>query len=114
MKNLYCPVCDKVTPTKLWNLLPGVGFCRRVFWCSGCHEWFDFSSRARRSAILASLISVVLAIVTVRIYLELVGPIHHRWAAIALWAGLLGLHNAASAWTLARKAQLEGPIDHSP
>jgi hypothetical protein len=120
VKDFHCPVCDKPTPTKLWNLLPGVGFCRRVFWCGLCREWFEFTARARRNAVLASLIVVALPFALLRIYAELAGITSIAWEgptwalASAVYGGPLVLHNVTSAWILARQARLEGPIDHSP
>lgn len=120
MKDLYCPVCDKPTPTRLWNLLPGLGLCRRVFWCSICREWFEITPRARRNAILASLALVAAPFAILRIHADLTGITSFTWegqrwiAALVLLVGILVLHNTASVWVLARQARLDGPIDHSP
>lgn len=120
MKNFHCPVCDKPTPTRLWNLMPGIGLCRKVFWCSLCREWFEFTPRARRNAVLASFVLIALPFGLLRIYAALIGTTSITWdvpgglAALAIWGGVLVLHNIASVWVLATQARLEGPIDHSP
>jgi hypothetical protein len=115
MGTIFCPACEKKTPTRPWDFLPWLGRTKAVFWCRACHKWFAFSDRARRLAFLASIAALMLPLVAIRLYFEFSGVQRiSGWPAWSLLASTILGYNIASAIVLSVNAQLVGPIDYAP
>ncbi len=115
MTSIYCPQCDKQSPTKIWDFLPCLSLTRERFWCRNCHEWFLFSGRSTRHALVASIASIIIAVGCLRLYFQFFGEQHIAgWRGLAVLLVVVILFNLASALALRRTAELVGPIDYAP
>ncbi|WP_436043302.1 hypothetical protein [Pseudoxanthomonas sp. LjRoot143] len=115
MKEIFCPACQKQTPTRPWDFAPGLKLARDLYWCRTCHEWFAFSDRSRRIALGATVASIFLGVFALRISLDFSDDQRMTgWPAFACLMLILVFANVASAVALRSTAELVGPIDHAP
>jgi hypothetical protein len=115
MASIHCPGCGKQSPIKIWDFLPWLNLTRERFRCRNCQQWFLFSDRATRHALIASIATIFAAVATLWLYFQVTGTRHiSGWPGLAFFPAVLVLVNLASAFALKRYAELVGPIDYAP
>ena len=115
MASIYCPRCDKQTPTKAWDFLPWLKLARERFWCRNCQHWFLFSDRSTRHALVAAIATILVSVGSLWLYFQVSGERRITgWPALAFLPAVVIICNLASAFALKRSAELVGPIDYSP
>ena len=114
MGQFFCPVCEKQTPARFADLLPGIGWGKNQFRCSICRNWFNFSDHSLQISRITSVIALLTPMLVLWIFFSILGT--HQldgWPVLVLGAACLLLYNIAAALALARSGELVGPVAYA-